>query len=183
MVHDERITPLTSSGGRLRGGVGNSSIQKQVVNLGLTKFVQRCLRERLHTLEIRQVQWQDSHWVGSTVKFKGLESIGGRFGVSCSENDAIRLGLLKKLLEYFDALDVLGVVKLHCGVGLTKPEDRPVATIVFATEFILLVIYFRRLKRGMRLLEHNWLVREGGCVVEMSCHAGLLDLLNCDYEY
>lgn len=138
MVHNVSLTPLGSMRPRPLGTIAYARVEKQVVNLALTKLLQRLLSKRLDSLQVRQFKRQDGHAIGRPVILQLVVGPLRVLDVSRSEDDLVRLGLLEKLLDGFQTLMlIVSDATQRSNTKLTNPEETPVATTVFAREAIV----------------------------------------------
>lgn len=154
MVNDISLAPLGLALPRFFFALGRPTVEQQVVDLVLAELAERLLSERLDSLQVRQLKREDGQAVLRAVVDYVVVRLLGPGRVSCAEYDLVRLCLAEELLDGFEALGVVSrAVFIWLVQPLTKPEETPVATIVFAVRDIFyIVIFVSEFELGSKLL-------------------------------
>ncbi|CAG9989287.1 unnamed protein product, partial [Clonostachys byssicola] len=79
--------------------------EEEVVSLVGAELREGFGSERLDGLEIVQLERQDAERVQGAIVFERVKGILSALEVTGTNNDLVRLGLLKKLLDHLKALD------------------------------------------------------------------------------
>lgn len=101
----------------------------------MAKALKRLMREGLDILEIRELEREDSQTVCRGVVLELVERCACLCGIARSEDKLIGLRFSEKLPDGFETLSRWCQDMRRPAVVWqpTKPDDAPVATIVFAT--------------------------------------------------
>lgn len=132
MIDDHRLAPLGVVGCRLVRHLDNRRVQQQIIDARLAELGQRLLRKGLDVARICQVERQHCQCVRLFVKLDSLKGAVGRGDIARAEDDVVRLRLLQEELDGLEALQRVSLVLRCDGETIrTRPEETPVATMVF----------------------------------------------------
>lgn len=155
MVHNVPITPLRSVRTRPTSIVKCTGSQEQIINFIPTKLSKSLLGEYLHTTQIFQIKWQNVNRVLSRIEAERIVRRLRSLSIPGAEDKLVRLGLFKQLLDGFKSL--LIILDTFCSrmtpsyanrtrllssrggfVGLTRPDEAPVAITILALDILIL---------------------------------------------
>lgn len=143
VVDDQCLAPFGTMRTRLFGAIADGGIDHEVVNFILAQLFQCILGEAFHISQVGQLERQDGHLVRALVVADFSVCFLGCRDITRTKDDAIRLRLLEKLLDGFEALvrtERGGEREIFRTDGwrmlLTMPEETPVATTVLAMDAI-----------------------------------------------
>lgn len=104
MINHIPITPLRSIRTRPPRIIKRTSSQEQIIDLIRTKLGKSLLSKDLHTSQTLQVKRMNMNRVRGRVEVERVVCSLGTLGVSSTEDEGVRLGLLEELLDGLEAL-------------------------------------------------------------------------------
>lgn len=138
MIDDGGVAPPVLVRRLLRCVIDHASIEQNIVDVALVNLVEGLPGEALDFLGV-EVKIQHRDRVGGAVVLELVKGGHGGAHLARSQDDTVGLRLAQELLDGLEALlsapsASTGRVKVQAedGSGRTKPEEAPVATMVFA---------------------------------------------------
>lgn len=107
MVNNVSIAPFRSVRARPISIVECTGSQEQIIDFIRTQLGEGLLNEYLHTAQILQVKWQNMNGVLGGVEGERVVRSLGSLRVSGTDDETVRLGLFKQLLDCFKSLPVI----------------------------------------------------------------------------
>lgn len=115
VVHNKRLAPFATVGTGLLSAIGDTGVEKEVVDGVLADLGEGLFGEGLDVAQVVELQGQDGERVGGAVKGEGVVGLLGALGVAGAEDDAVGLGLLEELADGFEALVVVSLSEARVG--------------------------------------------------------------------
>lgn len=91
-------------GTRAFRALGHACIQEKVIKFVLAELLKCLLRERLDTLQVREVERQDRDTVGGVIELEIIIGSLGCLRISRPQDESVRLSLSKELLNQLESL-------------------------------------------------------------------------------
>lgn len=148
MVDDEGLAPFRTVRSWRLGGLANRRIEQQVIKFTLAEPVERLPSKRLDRLQIRELEGKNGQAVLGGVVTQAVVRRPSAVRVPGAKDHLVPLGGLSQE-QLLDGLKALGP-RSDCAVSvaghgcLTRPDETPVATIVFVTVAMIAVSVFKR---------------------------------------
>ena len=164
MVHNIALAPLAPKSVLLLRCVADCRAQQEIVDLARSKLTESLRRERLDLLDVGAVKLQDGNGVARAVVVDGVKGALRPGDVPRAEDDSVWLGLGEELADDLETLECISmeVVVEEVGGGPTRPEETPVATMVFCEpDIVPFVILGSVALRDSTLPIGSWL--SSGC--------------------